>query len=117
MIKTTSKNNQTAVILQQGSKTRAPHRDWRLFFRNTKVAESISRLVMAQFRGFPNPLDRFILIRFHTIPGQWLNYNGIPVMPIYHPAFLLRNKLAKKDAWTDLQAVMTVFGRKPKPRK
>ena len=49
--------------------------------------------------------------------GQWLNYNGIPVMPIYHPAFLLRNKLAKKDAWTDLQAVMTVFGRKPKPRK
>jgi len=49
--------------------------------------------------------------------GQWLDYDGIPVMPIYHPAFLLRNKMAKKDAWIDLQAVMTVFGRRPKSRK
>lgn len=48
--------------------------------------------------------------------GRWLDYNGIPVMPTYHPAFLLRNPPAKKDAWADLQAVMAVFGRKPAPR-
>ena len=24
------------------------------------------------------------------IRGHWLNYHGIPVMPTYHPAFLLR---------------------------
>ncbi|MBR2962892.1 MAG: uracil-DNA glycosylase [Lentisphaeria bacterium] len=48
--------------------------------------------------------------------GHWLDYNGIPVMPTYHPAFLLRNPPAKKDAWADLQAVMAVFGRKPAPR-
>ena len=49
--------------------------------------------------------------------GRWLDYNGIPVMPTYHPAFLLRNPPAKKDAWADLQAVMAVFGRKPAPRR
>ena len=49
--------------------------------------------------------------------GFWLDYNGIPVMPTYHPAFLLRNPAAKKDAWADLQAVMAVFGRKPAPRR
>ena len=35
----------------------------------------------------------------------------------HHPAFLLRNPPAKKDAWADLQAVMAVFGRKPAPRR
>ena len=49
--------------------------------------------------------------------GRWLDYDGIPVMPTYHPAFLLRNPPAKKDAWADLQAVMAVFGRKPAPRR
>ena len=49
--------------------------------------------------------------------GRWLDYGGIPAMPTYHPAFLLRNPAAKKDAWADLQAVMAVFGRKPAPRR
>ena len=49
--------------------------------------------------------------------GRWLDYNGIPAMPTYHPAYLLRNPPAKKDAWADLQAVMAVFGRKPAPRR
>ena len=49
--------------------------------------------------------------------GRWLEYEGIPVMPTYHPAFLLRNPPAKKDAWADLQAVMAVFGRKTAPRR
>ena len=49
--------------------------------------------------------------------GRWLDYDGIRVMPTYHPAFLLRNPPAKKDAWADLQAVMAEFGRKPVPRR
>jgi len=49
--------------------------------------------------------------------GRWLDYGGIRVMPTYHPAFLLRNPLAKKDAWADLQAVMAEFGRRPVPRR
>jgi DNA polymerase len=44
--------------------------------------------------------------------GQWREYVGIPLMPTFHPAYLLRSPAEKKAAWTDLQAVM---GRFPKP--
>jgi DNA polymerase len=43
--------------------------------------------------------------------GKWQDLDGIPVMPTYHPAYLLRYLPAKKDAWTDLQEVMRRLGR------
>ncbi|MCQ2378166.1 MAG: uracil-DNA glycosylase [Victivallaceae bacterium] len=45
--------------------------------------------------------------------GRFLEYRGIPVMPTYHPAFLLRQESAKRDAWSDLQQVMAKFGKYP----
>lgn len=39
--------------------------------------------------------------------GQWLAFNGIPVMPTFHPAYLLRSPLMKKFCWQDLKQVMT----------
>jgi uracil-DNA glycosylase len=44
--------------------------------------------------------------------GQWREYVGIPLMPTFHPAYLLRSPGEKKAAWTDLQSVMARF---PKP--
>ena len=41
-----------------------------------------------------------------SVRGQWLDYNGIKVMPTYHPAYLLRNPAAKKDVWSDMKKVM-----------
>ena len=38
--------------------------------------------------------------------GQWREYEGIPLMPTYHPAFLLRNPAAKKEVWTDMKKVL-----------
>jgi DNA polymerase len=43
--------------------------------------------------------------------GRWREYCGIPLMPTFHPAYLLRNPAEKKPAWADLQQVMKVFGR------
>ena len=37
--------------------------------------------------------------------GQWLEYQGIKVMPTYHPAYLLRNPAAKRDVWEDMKKV------------
>ena len=34
--------------------------------------------------------------------GNWLEFDKIPLMPMCHPAYLLRNNAAKKDAWSDL---------------
>lgn len=38
--------------------------------------------------------------------GKWRSYQGIPLMPTYHPAYLLRNESQKRYAWEDLKAVM-----------
>jgi DNA polymerase len=46
--------------------------------------------------------------RWRGIWGQW---RGIPVMPTYHPAFLLRSPQFKKPVWEDLQAVLKVLNR------
>ena len=43
--------------------------------------------------------------------GTWCDFEGIPVMPTYHPAYLLRNPPAKHEAWADLQAVLKRLGR------
>ena len=45
--------------------------------------------------------------RITRVRGTWFTYEGVPVMPTFHPAYLLRNPAAKRDAWNDLQAVMT----------
>ncbi len=35
--------------------------------------------------------------------GEFFEYNGIPVMPTYHPSALLRNEELKRPAWEDLK--------------
>jgi DNA polymerase len=39
--------------------------------------------------------------------GRWLEWQGIPVMPTYHPAYLLRNytRETRQAVWDDLRAV------------
>jgi uracil-DNA glycosylase family 4 len=40
--------------------------------------------------------------------GNWKTYRGIPLMPTYHPAYLLRNQAMseKRRVWEDMLAVM-----------
>ena len=38
--------------------------------------------------------------------GQFKSYEGIPLMPTFHPAYLLRNPSSKREVWADLQLVM-----------
>jgi uracil-DNA glycosylase family 4 len=45
-----------------------------------------------------------------SVRGQWLDYNGIKVMPTYHPAYLLRTPSAKKEVWADMKKVMGELG-------
>ena len=50
--------------------------------------------------------------------GQWMQFNGIPLMPTFHPAYLLRNANMKKYVWADLKAVLHHLGRPiPKVKK
>jgi uracil-DNA glycosylase family 4 len=44
--------------------------------------------------------------------GQWQTYRGTPLMPTYHPAYLLRNQAMseKRKVWEDMMAVMEKLG-------
>ena len=37
--------------------------------------------------------------------GHWAEVLGKPVLPMFHPAYLLRNPAAKREAWADLLAL------------
>jgi uracil-DNA glycosylase family 4 len=65
-----------------------------------------------------------VLVGLGKFAGQWLlktmepiskirgrvgDYNGIKVMPTYHPAYLLRNPSAKKDVWEDMKTVLALL--------
>jgi DNA polymerase len=67
-----------------------------------------------------------VLVALGKFAGQWLlktaepiskirgrlgSYGDIPVMPTYHPAYLLRNPGAKRDVWEDVKKVLTLLGR------
>ncbi len=42
--------------------------------------------------------------------GSWADYHGIPLMPTFHPAYLLRNPAEKRVVWADIQQVMGALG-------
>jgi len=48
--------------------------------------------------------------------GQWFDYSSpglpgpVPVIPMLHPAYLLRNPIAKREAWRDLLSLSQRFG-------
>jgi len=49
--------------------------------------------------------------------GHWYTFRDIPIMPTFHPAYLLRNPGAKKEVWEDMKAVLEKLGREvPKSR-
>lgn len=37
--------------------------------------------------------------------GQWSEAAALPALPMFHPAYLLRNPAAKREAWADLLAL------------
>jgi DNA polymerase len=42
--------------------------------------------------------------------GRWGEYQGVPLMPTLHPAYLLRNPADKKLVWEDIKSVMARLG-------
>lgn len=61
-------------------------------------------------KGLLDPQETISRLR-----GKWQTFEGIPLMPTFHPAYLLRNPSAKRDVWADLKAVLASLGRQPPP--
>jgi len=41
-----------------------------------------------------------------SLRGRWHRFEGIPLMPTYHPAYLLRSPGQKRKSWEDLKKVI-----------
>jgi DNA polymerase len=44
-----------------------------------------------------------------ALRGKVFRYKGIPVVPTYHPAFLLRSPSYKRAAWEDVKLVRDIY--------
>ena len=42
--------------------------------------------------------------------GDWVDIAGKPTLPMFHPAYLLRTPLAKREAWADLLSLKAQLG-------
>jgi DNA polymerase len=38
--------------------------------------------------------------------GKFSDFHGIPLLPTFHPAYLLRNPSEKKAVWEDMKLLM-----------
>lgn len=47
--------------------------------------------------------------RITQVRGKWVKKKGGLFMPTYHPAYLLRNPSAKKEAWEDFQKIRDAY--------
>ena len=70
---------------------------------NPAVICALGRHAATSLLGIDAPLGR--------LRGQRHHFEGVPLIPTYHPAYLLRNPSAKRDVWRDLQLVRDLAAR------
>jgi uracil-DNA glycosylase family 4 len=68
-----------------------------------KVIVALGRFAVQTLLRDPTPITRQ--------RGAWRDYEGVRLMPTFHPAYLLRNPPEKAKAWEDLKAVVKELGR------
>jgi DNA polymerase len=69
-----------------------------------EVIVTLGRVPLNSLLGYAGPMGK--------ARGIWTDYQGIPLMPTFHPSYLLRNPAAKRDVWDDIQQVMARLGLK-----
>jgi DNA polymerase len=49
--------------------------------------------------------------KISDLRGKFHDFNGVKLMPTYHPAFLLRNPERKRQVWEDMKAIRREYER------
>lgn len=71
-----------------------------------KVIVALGRIASQALLQEATPITR--------LRGTFRVYQGIPVMPTFHPSYLLQNPSRKRDVWEDIKKVMDVLGLSPR---
>jgi DNA polymerase len=86
--------------------------DEQLQLMSPRVIVALGATAASGLLGVPLSITR--------LRGNWRLYRGkVPVMPTFHPSYLLRTPAAKREVWSDLLLVLDQLGlRRPtKDRK
>jgi DNA polymerase len=75
----------------------APFLDRQIALIRPRVIVALGKPAARRLTGSTAPIS--------ALRGRWASYLGISVLPTFHPAYLLRTPLAKREVWQDLKAV------------
>jgi uracil-DNA glycosylase family 4 len=80
-----------------------PFLDKQIDIISPEVIVSLGKISAYMLMGVKGPISKFSITK---VRGRFYEYKGIPVMPTFHPAYLLRNPKDKWLTWEDAQAVL-----------
>jgi uracil-DNA glycosylase family 4 len=75
----------------------APYLERQIELVQPRVIVALGRVAARRLTGSTKPMS--------ALRGRWTSYRGIPLLPTFHPAYLLRSPAAKREVWQDLKAV------------
>ncbi|MHB1543584.1 MAG: uracil-DNA glycosylase [Gammaproteobacteria bacterium] len=81
-----------------------PYLDRQISLLKPKIVVVLGRIAAQSLLATEVPISR--------LRGQVRSYgpDGIPLVVTYHPAYLLRNPIAKRESWRDLRLALATFG-------
>jgi DNA polymerase len=85
-------------------KTCSPFIDRQIEIISPKVIISLGRVSAQTLIATKIPISK--------LRGKFYEYKGIPLMPTFHPAYLLRNPRDKWLVWEDMQKVLELLKEK-----
>jgi uracil-DNA glycosylase family 4 len=107
----------TNVVKCRPPENRVPHRDeveacWPYLARQIGLIKPKVIVTLGK-----TPTEYFVPGRaaIGELRGKFGDYQGIPVMPTFHPSYLIRNegnREIRRMVWEDMQQVMVLLGKK-----
>lgn len=73
-----------------------------------EIIVSLGKTATSYLLGVKTPMSK--------IRGRWHEYQGVALMPTWHPSYLLREPARKGDTWADMKLVMRRLGLEPPVR-
>ena len=75
----------------------SPFLDRQVDLIRPRVIVALGRIAAQRLTSTSKPIG--------ALRGRWTSYRGIPMMPTFHPAYLLRQPLEKRRVWDDLKTI------------
>lgn len=75
----------------------SPFLDRQIHLIRPRVIVALGRIAAQRLTGTSKPIG--------ALRGRWTTYRSIPLMPTFHPAYLLRQPMEKRKVWDDLKSV------------